>query len=157
MCARIAIVIAVLSMAGAVVAEPMNADTARRFIVGKMFSYSCFDGTRGTGRIFGDGSVAGTIQLRGSGPMHHASLPAGTVRVKGESICASLRGMPFEPCFNLDRTDGQSFRGSVAGLGFAYCDFTRRPAPSVVRATWHLRGSLPLSLEPPAVTAKSGE
>jgi hypothetical protein len=34
--------------------------------------------------------------------------------------------MPFEPCFNLDRTNANSFRGSITGLGFAYCDFTRR-------------------------------
>jgi hypothetical protein len=53
-------------------------------------------------------------------------LPAGTLRVKGQAICASLRGMLFEPCFTLHRTDERSFRGSVSGLGFAYCDFTRR-------------------------------
>ena len=34
--------------------------------------------------------------------------------------------MPFEPCFNLDKTNDKSFRGSVSGMGFAYCDFTRR-------------------------------
>jgi len=32
--------------------------------------------------------------------------------------------MPFEPCFHIEKTDGQSFRGSW--MGFAYCDFTRR-------------------------------
>ncbi len=31
--------------------------------------------------------------------------------------------MPFEPCFNLDKKDDRSFRGSVSGMGFAYCDF----------------------------------
>src|SRR6476620_8759478 len=51
---------------------------------------------------------------------------AGTLRVRGESVCASLQGIPFEPCFNLDKTNDQSFRGSVSGFGFAYCDFTRR-------------------------------
>ena len=34
--------------------------------------------------------------------------------------------MPFEPCFKLNRTSDHSFRGSVLGVGFAYCDFTRR-------------------------------
>ena len=48
------------------------------------------------------------------------------MRVQGESVCAAVNGIPFQPCFNLDRTDAQSFRGSIAGLGFAYCDFTRR-------------------------------
>jgi hypothetical protein len=56
------------------------------------------------------------------------ALPAGTIRVKGESVCASVRGLPFEPCFNLDKTSHQSFRGSIWGFGFAYCDFTRRSA-----------------------------
>jgi hypothetical protein len=48
------------------------------------------------------------------------------VQVKGESVCASLRGLPMQPCFNLERIDDKSFRGSISGLGFAYCDFTRR-------------------------------
>jgi hypothetical protein len=48
------------------------------------------------------------------------------LRVRGESVCASLQGIPFEPCFNLDKMNDQSFRGSVSGFGFAYCDFTRR-------------------------------
>jgi hypothetical protein len=115
-------------------AEPMSPDTARRFVVGKVFAYNCFDGTRGTGRIYDDGSVAGSIQIRG-GPMRYLSLPAGTLKVKGAAVCATVRGMPFEPCFNLNRMDDKSFRGSVSGLGFAYCDFTRR-TPTALRTTW---------------------
>ncbi|MBV8792266.1 MAG: hypothetical protein JO205_14485 [Pseudolabrys sp.] len=106
-------------------AGDMSAEEARRFVIGKMFSYSCFEGTRGAGRIFSDGSVVGTIQIRGDGPVRNAWLPAGTIRVKEERVCASMRGMPFEPCFNLERTSQNAFRGSVSGLGFAYCDFTR--------------------------------
>jgi|SRR5262245_35774223 len=126
MLVRSVIVVAGVLAAGAAAAEQMNAEAARRFVVGKYFAYTCFDGTRGAGRINGDGSVAGTIQIRGTGPVRYAMLPPGTLRVKGEAVCASLRGMPFEPCFNLNKTDAQSFRGSVSGLGFAYCDFTRR-------------------------------
>ena len=33
-----------------------------------MFAYTCFDGTTGAGRIYADGSVAGNIQVGGSGP-----------------------------------------------------------------------------------------
>src|SRR5262245_37945071 len=126
MIARFAIAVVTVLVAFPALAEPMNAEAARRFVAGKLFAFNCFDGSRGTGRIYGDGSVIGTIQSRGVGPMRAVWLPAGTLVVKGESVCASLKGMPFEPCFNLDKIDDRSFRGSVAGLGFAYCDFTRR-------------------------------
>src|SRR5229473_3852288 len=99
---------------------------AKRFIAGKYFGYSCFEGTTGAGRINADGSVVGTIQVRGSGPLRLVARPTGTIRVQPDSICASLRGMPFQPCFTIQQTDARSFRGSVSGLGFAYCDFTRR-------------------------------
>jgi len=135
-----------LVAASPMMAEPLNPETARAFIVGKVFAYNCFDGTRGAGRIYNDGSVAGSIQVRGNGPVHHVVLPAGTLRVKGRSYCASLRGLPIEPCFNVNRTTEASFRGSLYGLSFAYCDFTRSiPRPAPVRAAWGLRPSPPLS------------
>jgi len=121
-------------------AEPLSADAAHRFVVGKTFAYSCFDGTRGSGRIQSDLSVAGTIQVKGSGPERFVRLPPGTLRVKGGSVCAAVRGIPFEPCFLVDRTDARSFRGSVSGMRFAYCDFTRTvPRRPTVRTTWRER------------------
>lgn len=111
--------------------EVMNAEQARRFVVGKLFSFTCFEGTRGAGRVNADGSVAGSIQFRGNGPVRFAALPAGTLKVKGDNVCANVKGLPIEPCFNLDKTSHASFRGSVWGLGFAYCDFTRRSRPMV--------------------------
>jgi hypothetical protein len=158
MSVRLVIVAAGLLAASAAVAEPMNADAARRFVVGKTFAYTCFDGTRGAGRIYGDGSVSGSIQIRGNGPMRYAALPSGTLKVKGETVCASVRGVPFEPCFNLNKTNEQSFRGSVSGLGFAYCDFTRRGSPAAVRtSTWRARPSQPLPLESATVAAQATE
>lgn len=151
---RAVIVAASLLAAGTASAEPMNAEQARRFVVGKHFTYSCFDGTRGTGRINGDGSATGTVQVRGAGPVRYAVLPPGTLRVKGQSVCASLRGMPFEPCFNLDKTDAQSFRGSVWGFGFAYCDFTRRRIrPRAASTTWRSPASKSLSISARAAPA----
>ena len=123
---RLAFVVASLVCAVPAKAEEMRADQARQFIAGKQFAYSCFDGTTGNGRIYEDGSVAGYIQAGGSGPRRYVVLPAGTLQVKGDRYCAKLRGMPFEPCFNVDRTSQVAFRGAVSGLGFAYCDFTRR-------------------------------
>jgi hypothetical protein len=123
----IAGVIAAWSQALAPVwAGELRPEEARKFVAGKYFSYTCFDGTSGAGRINADGSVLGTIQISGAREVHLVALPTGTVRVQPDSICASLRGMPFEPCFKVEQTDPKSFRGSLAGLNFAYCDFTRR-------------------------------
>ncbi|MBO0753551.1 MAG: hypothetical protein J2P53_15635, partial [Bradyrhizobiaceae bacterium] len=107
-------------------AGELRPEEAKKFVAGKYFSYTCFDGTTGAGRINADGSVVGTIQLSGTAQVHFVALPTGTVRVQPDSICASMRGMPFEPCFTVEQTDAKSFRGSLAGLNFAYCDFTRR-------------------------------
>jgi hypothetical protein len=112
----------------------MKPEEARRFVVGKLFSFTCFEGTRGAGRVYADGSVSGSIQFRGNGPVRFATLPSGTLKVKGENVCATLRGLPIEPCFNLNKTDQKSFRGSVWGLGFAYCDFTRRARVEVANS-----------------------
>ncbi len=50
------------------VAGNMGADEARRFVVGNLFSFTCFEGTSGEGRVYADGSVGGVIRLGGSGP-----------------------------------------------------------------------------------------
>ena len=121
------------------VAGEMTAEEARRFVIGKMFNYTCFEGTRGQGRVNADGSVAGSIQFQGAGQVRYAHLPANTLQVKGESVCASLRGLPIQPCFNLERTSDNSFRGSISGLGFAYCDFTRHGGRTIVRTACSVR------------------
>src|SRR5215475_4565163 len=101
----------------------MTADEARKFVAGKVFAFTCFDGTRGAGRILDDMGAAGSIQFSGAGPIRHVRLPGNTLQVRGQTVCASIKGVPFEPCFNLDKQDERSFRGSVSGMGFAYCDF----------------------------------
>src|SRR6266478_9467686 len=126
MIARVAIVVVSLLAAVSARAEVLSPEAARRFVNGKLFAFNCFDGSRGAGRIYGDGSVIGTIQFRGAGPERTVALPAGTLRVKGEAVCASLQSMPFEPCFHIEKTDARSFRGSLSGWGFAYGDFPRR-------------------------------
>lgn len=125
MVSRIAAALAFITVVAPANANDLNAEQARHFVVGKLFSYTCFEGTRGAGRIYPDGSVAGTIQIRGSGRVHHVRLPPHTLRVEDGSVCAYLRGLPFQPCFNVDRTSERSFRGSIYGLRFAYCDFHR--------------------------------
>jgi hypothetical protein len=113
--------------AGAMIAPAlagmMNADEARRFVGGKVFSFTCFDGTRGAGRVLDDMGAIGSVQFSGSGPVRHIRLPGNTLQIRGQSVCASIKGIPFEPCFNLDKKDEVSFHGSVSGMSFAYCDF----------------------------------
>jgi len=117
-------------------ANEMGVEEARRFVMGKTFTYTCFEGTRGQGRILHDGSVVGSIQIRGDGPVRYARLPPGTIRVANERVCASVRGLPIEPCFNLRKIDDNSFRGSISGLGFAACEFARHnPRATVAQST----------------------
>jgi hypothetical protein len=122
----VAIVATLPTLAGPALAGELKPEEAKRFVAGKYFSYTCFEGSTGAGRVNADGSVVGTIQVRGAGPVHFVALPTGTIRIQPDSICASLRGIPFQPCFSIQQTDARSFRGAVQGLGFAYCDFTRR-------------------------------
>jgi hypothetical protein len=122
---RVAVFCALALSTGFAYAEDLGPEQARAFVVGKLFSYTCFDGTVGMGRIFGDGSVVGTIRPNGQGPVRFAALPAGTIKVGSSSMCAHLSGLPFEPCFRVQKLDYRSFRGSLSGLSFAYCDFTQ--------------------------------
>jgi hypothetical protein len=112
----------------------MNADEARRFVTGKVFAFNCFDGTRGAGRVLDDLGAAGSIQFSGSGPIRHVRLPGNTLQIRGQAVCASIKGLPFEPCFNLDKRDERTFRGSVSGMGFAYCDFRHQGAQQMLMA-----------------------
>ena len=143
-------------VAGAVAAPAlsgqMNADEARKFVSGKVFAFTCFDGTRGAGRVLDDGGAAGAVQFAGAGPVRHMRLPGNTLQVRGHAVCASIKGIPFEPCFNLDRKDERNFRGSVSGMGFAYCDFRHQGAAQMLMARSVARPRAPRSLHPPEHT-----
>ena len=125
---RIAVLgLAMLAAASAPVsAQELSPEQARVFIAGKLFTYNCFDGTRGVGRIMGDGSIVGTIQAPNSNTFRFAHLPPGTIKVTHTSMCAHLSGLPIDPCFRVQKIDYYSFRGSISGLSFAYCDFRQR-------------------------------
>jgi hypothetical protein len=114
-----------LATSAATAEEVMTASAARAFVAGRLFSYTCFDGTAGSGRIFNDGSAMGTVRPGGTGATRYIQLPTNTLYVNGDRICATLRGMPWDPCFNLTRTGEGNFRGAISGLGFMYCDFSR--------------------------------
>ncbi len=142
--------------AGAVIAPAlagqMNAEEARKFVAGKVFVFTCFDGTRGAGRVLDDMGAAGAVQFSGSGPVRHVRLPGNTLQIRGQAVCASIKGIPFEPCFNLDKKDERNFRGSVSGMGFAYCDFRHQGAAQMLMARAVAR---PRSLAPPEQSAEA--
>jgi len=124
---RSALVLSVVAAATpCVAAEVMTADAARRFVANHQVSFTCFEGSVGSGRIGADGSVAGVIRIRGAAPTRFIHLPPGTLFSKGETVCSYVKGAFFNPCFNLEKTGLNSFRGAVNGFGFAYCDFVRR-------------------------------
>src|SRR5262249_21501092 len=109
-------------------AEELGAEQAKAFVVGKLFSYTCFDGTAGMGRIFADGSVVGTIRPGGRGELRFASLPPGTLRIEGSSMCAHLSGMIMQPCFRVERIDYRRFREWIWACGFSYRVFYQHSA-----------------------------
>jgi hypothetical protein len=124
--------------AGALIAPAhagmMTADEARKFVAGRVFTFTCFDGTKGAGRILDDMGALGSVQFSGSGPIRHVRMPGNTLLIRGQTVCASIKGIPFEPCFNLDKTSDRSFRGSVSGMSFAYCDFNNQGAAQMLLA-----------------------
>jgi hypothetical protein len=121
---RVAFVVCACVLAAAsAAAEELAPEQARALVVGKLFTYTCFDGTAGMGRVFPDGSVVGTIQPPGEHAARFAALPPGSIKVTAKSVCAHLSGMLIDPCFRVEKINFRSFRGSISGLGFAYCDF----------------------------------
>lgn len=127
------LVLPLLAASPAAGQEIMNASAAREFIAGRMFHYTCFDGTNGSGRVFDDGSLAGTMRVFGRGQKHYLRLPAGTLYINNDRVCATVRGLYFSPCFNLTKTSETSFRGAVSGLSFMRCDFNRGGRTQIAR------------------------
>jgi len=125
MLVRSAIALAMLAVSVPAHAQALNAEQARHFVAGKLFTFNCFEGSTGSGRMFHDGSVVGLVRMQGQGPIRFMRLPAGTLYVKDGGICSQVKGAFFNPCFNLTKTSANSFRGAISGFGFAYCEFTR--------------------------------
>src|SRR5260370_666862 len=117
MLVRLAIVLAGVLVAMPAFAGPMNADEARRFVIGKLFSFNCFEGTSGAGRVHPDGSVSGIVRFGGASGARYVTLPPGTLRVRGQTICGLMGGVGT--CFDLYRPHTPSLPGATSRLGFA--------------------------------------
>jgi hypothetical protein len=145
---------ALLFAASTAQAQTMTAEQAKEFVSGGLFSYRCFDGTHGGGRIFTDGSASGSIRVMDRGQTRYMRLPPNTLYLAGSQVCARLKGLPFEPCFNLVKTGPDSFRGSISHMSFMYCDFNRGSVLQLARR----RGSSEQKTErKPAEASSVGE
>ena len=115
MFARIALgAVTAAAMVAPALAGMMTADEARRFVAGKVFAFTCFDGTRGAGRILDDMGAAGSIQFSGAGPVRHIRLPGNTLQVRGQSVCASIKGVLCAGQPNADSMNSRVMRSGVA-------------------------------------------
>ena len=86
-------------------------------MTGKLFAFDCEWNARASARVYrwlGNGDHSGE-RLR---PARTLGFPPGTLKVKGEAVCATRKGLSFRPCFSISgsRTGEQSFRGSFTGL-----------------------------------------
>src|SRR2546423_7678431 len=87
---RVAVVVAGVLAAVPALAGSMNADEARRFVIGKVFSFNCFEGTSGAGRVHPDGAVTGMVRFGGTSGTTYVTLSHWTVRFLGASGFGSL-------------------------------------------------------------------
>jgi len=131
---RMTILVASLLATASAIAEPMGPEVAQRFVTGKLFAFNCVDGTRGPWpdlyRWLGNGDDSGQRIRTGT----NVRVSAGHAQGEGRGRMRHSQRPVFEPCFNLNRTGEQSFRGSLTGLGgFAYCDFVRRVSSASVK------------------------
>src|SRR2546430_12878105 len=111
MIARFAIVVVTLLAAVTARAEVLSPEAARRFVAGKLFAFNCFDGSRGAGRIYADGSVIGTIQMRGTGPVRAVWLPEARNGTGEGTGGAERLGQPCAASFRVQKM----YRGASAG------------------------------------------
>lgn len=117
-----------LAGVGSASAQNLSPEQAKAFVVGRSFAFTCFEGTTGAGRVFPDGSVAGTLTMRSQGIARYVRLPPNTLRVRGENVCGFVEGMTFEPCFTVVKTSATTFRGTLAGVENMWCEFVREGA-----------------------------
>ena len=124
----------------------MNADEARKFVAGKVFAFTCFDGTRGAGRIMDDLGAVGSVQFSGSGPIRRVRLPGNTLQIRGQAVCASIKGHAVRAVLQSRQAGRSLFPRLRFGHGFRLLRF---PSPGrVADADGALRGAATFAASP---------
>jgi len=92
--------------------------------------------------------VTGSIQFQASGTMRYTQLPANKLQVR--RVRLRLPPWPASSTLLYPRAHSDiSFRGSIYGLGFAYCEFTRHRPQTILAHKTHRSNSVqPLNLRP---------
>ncbi len=122
MVGRLALLCACVLATAPAIAQELRPREAWAFMLGKLFTMTCSDGTLAEGRILPDGSVVGKIRVGSQGEMRAGSLPAGTVRASDAGLCAYFQGLPFPPCLSVRQIDRRRFHASMSIMGFSSCD-----------------------------------
>ena len=65
MVARHAVVVVTLLSFSPALAENLDAEAARRFIVGKLFAFTCADGSRGVARVYDSSKIFRSASILG--------------------------------------------------------------------------------------------
>ena len=128
---RVVIVVLGVMAAAPAFAEELKPTEARKFIAGKLFAFNCFEGTRGSGRIFNDGSVAGSVQIGGSGP-------AAQLSSRSTSPGSSPRS-PRRPCKPVRGISERLARRYQAQLGLRVLEVPVKLRPYALSLVWHPR------------------
>ena len=137
--------------AGAVIApelagQMMNADEARRFVAGKVFAFTCFDGTPRRRRVLR--MAARRARYNFPAPVRCATCASRQyAQVRGQSVCAGIAFRSSRASTSTSKTSATSAIG--LGMGFAYCDFRRQGAAQMLLARAVAR---PRSLRSPVRT-----
>lgn len=131
MVVRLALLCVFTLAATSALTQELRPREALAFMLGKLFTLTCSDGTMGEGRLLPDGSVVGKIRVGSQGEMRAGSLPAGTVRASETALCAYFQGLPFPPCLNVRKIDRRRFHASMSIMGFSSCDIDSVTARSL--------------------------
>ena len=119
---------------GAASAQTLTPEQARAFVVGRTYAFSCFEGTTGAGRIFPDGSVAGTVTFQSQGSARFVRLPPNTVRVRTENVCGFVDGNDLRALLRSGEDRPHHVPRPVGGRG-DHCGATS-PASAASTSRW---------------------
>jgi hypothetical protein len=149
MVGRQAVTIVSLLAFSPALAENLDAEAARQFIVGKLFAFTCADGSRGAARVYDDGSVIGTVQFHGSEQPRPIWLPSDlSLQARRSAVhstagsCALLLAKPANKVFGPPLRDSISPTATLPSA----CASPMRSRDQSLQSRCHLVGTVSSAL-----------